>query len=48
MMGQQKGEGELFSYAINLEKREYGAIIRCGKFAAAIDFKFVREEVAHC
>jgi transposase len=47
MMGQQKGEGELFSYAINLEKR-----VRSDhplrRVAAAIDFKCVREEVAHC
>lgn len=47
MMGQQKREGELFSYAINLEKR-----VRSDhplrRVAALIDFKFVREEVAHC
>ena len=46
-MGQQSGEGELFSYAINLEKR-----VRSDhplrRVAAMIDFKFVREEVAHC
>jgi transposase len=45
MMGEQKGERELFSYAINLEKR-----VRSDhplrRVAAAIDFKFVREEVA--
>jgi transposase len=47
MMGQQKGERELFNYAINLEKR-----VRSDhplrRVAAAIDFGFVREEVAHC
>ena len=46
-MGQQSGERELFSYAINLEKR-----VRSDhplrRIAAAIDFKFVREEVAQC
>lgn len=47
MMGQQKSERELFSYAVNLEKR-----VRSDhplrRVAAAIDFGFVREEVAHC
>lgn len=47
MMGQQSGERELFSYAINLEKR-----VRTDhplrRVAGLIDFKFVREEVAHC
>ncbi len=47
MMGQQKSERELFSYAVNLEKR-----VRSDhplrRVAAAIDFKFVREKVAHC
>jgi hypothetical protein len=47
MMGQQSGERELFSYAINLEKR-----VRSDhplrRIAAAIDFQFVREEVAQC
>ena len=47
MMGQQKNERELFSYAINLEKR-----VRSDhplrRVAAAIDFGFVREAVAHC
>ena len=47
MMGQQKRERELFSYAINLEKR-----VRSDhplrRVAALIDFKFVREEVARC
>jgi transposase len=45
MMGEQKSEGELFSYAVNLEKR-----VRpdhpLRRVAALIDFKFVREEVA--
>ena len=45
MMGQQKSERELFNYAVNLEKR-----VRSDhplrRVAAAIDFKFVREEVA--
>jgi transposase len=47
MMGEQKSEPELFSYAVNLEKR-----VRSNhplrKVKAAIDFSFVREEVAHC
>ena len=47
MMGEQKGEQKLFSYAVNLEKR-----VRSDhplrRVAALIDFKFVREEVAHC
>jgi transposase len=47
MMGQQKSEPELFNYAVNLEKR-----VRSNhplrKVKAAIDFGFVREEVAHC
>ena len=47
MMGQQKGERELFSYAVNLEKR-----VRSDhplrRVAPAIDFGFVRAEVAHC
>lgn len=46
MMGEQKSERELFSYAVNLEKR-----VRSDhplrRVAAAIDFKFVREKVAH-
>ena len=47
MMGQQKGERELFNYTVNLEKR-----VRSDhplrRVAAAIDFGFVRKEVAHC
>jgi transposase len=47
MMGQQKSERELFNYAVNLEKR-----VRSDhplrRVAEAIDFGFVREEVAHC
>ena len=47
MMGEQKSEPELFNYAVNLEKR-----VRSDhplrRVAALIDFKFVREEVAHC
>ena len=46
-MGEQKSERELFSYAINLEKR-----VRSDhplrRVARLIDFKFVRAEVAHC
>jgi len=46
MMGEQKSERELFNYAVNLEKR-----VRSNhplrRVAAAIDFGFVREEVAH-
>lgn len=47
MMGQQRSERELFSYAINLEKRvRNDHPLR--RVAALVDFKFVREEVAHC
>ena len=47
MMGQQKQERELFNYAVNLEKRvRSDHPLRA--VAAAIDFGFVREEVAHC
>src|SRR5436190_7931973 len=46
MMGQAKSEPQLFSYAVNLEKR-----VRSDhplrRVAALVDFKFVREEVAH-
>jgi transposase len=47
MMGEQKSEPELFNYAINLEKR-VRANHPLRKVKAAIDFSFVREEVAHC
>src|SRR5437016_11899816 len=47
MMGEQKSEPELFNYAVNLEKRvRVNHPLRQVK--AAIDFSFVREEVAHC
>src|SRR2546428_13030561 len=47
MMGEQKSEPELFNYAVNLEKRvRANHPLRAVK--AAIDFGFVREEVAHC
>src|SRR5438477_11597168 len=47
MMGEQKNEPELFNYAVNLEKRvRSNHPLRAIK--AAIDFSFVREEVAHC
>src|SRR5947207_8693855 len=47
MMGEQKSEPQLFNYAVNLEKRvRVGHPLRQVK--AAIDFGFVREEVAHC
>ena len=45
MMGQQEEERELFSYAVNLEKRVRNDNPLRG-VAAAIDFGFVREEVA--
>jgi transposase len=47
MMGEQKSEPELFNYAVNLEKR-VRANHPLRKVKAAIDFSFVREEVAHC
>lgn len=47
MMGLQKSERELFSYAVNLEKRvRSDHPLRA--VAAAIDFRFVRAEVARC
>ena len=47
MMGQQKSGPELFNYAVNLEKRvRSDHVLR--RVEAAIDFGFVREEVAHC
>ena len=46
MMGEQKKEPQLFSYAVNLEKR-----VRSDhplrRVQRAIDFSFVRQEVAH-
>jgi len=47
MMGEQKSEPELFNYGVNLEKR-VRANHPLRKVKAAIDFGFVREEVAHC
>jgi transposase len=47
MMGEQKSEAQLFNYAVNLEKR-VRANHPLRKVKAAIDFGFVREEVAHC
>jgi transposase len=47
MMGQQKKEPELFNYAVNLEER-VRANHPLRAVRAAIDFSFVREEVAHC
>ena len=47
MMGEQKREPELFNYAVNLEKR-VRANHPLRKVKGAIDFAFVREEVAHC
>ena len=47
MMGTQKSEPQLFSYAVNLEKRVRAAH-PLRRVKATIDFGFVREEVAHC
>ena len=47
MMGEQKSEPQLFNYAVNLEKR-VRANHPLRQVKAAIDFDFVREEVAHC
>jgi transposase len=47
MMGEQRSETQLFSYAVNLEKR-VRADHPLRRVAELIDFKFVREEVAHC
>ena len=47
MMGQQESEPQLFNYAVNLEKR-VRANHPLRQIKAAIDFSFVREEVAHC
>ena len=47
MMGKQKSEPQLFNYAVNLEKR-VRANHPLRRVKEAIDFGFVREEVAHC
>lgn len=47
MMGQRKSEPQLFNYAVNLEKR-VRANHPLRQVKRAIDFGFVREEVAHC
>jgi transposase len=47
MMGEQKSEPQLFNYAVNLERR-VRASHPLRQIKAAIDFSFVREEVAHC
>src|SRR5438876_12249253 len=47
MMGEQKSEPQLFNYAVNLEKRVRAAH-PLRQVKAAVDFSFVREEVAHC
>src|SRR5438477_8874766 len=47
MMGEQRSERELFNYAVNLEKR-VRANHPLRQVKVAIDFSFVREEVAHC
>ena len=47
MMGEQRQERALFSYAINLEKR-VRADHPLRRVAAAVDFSFVRQEVAQC
>ena len=47
MMGEQKSEPQLFNYAVNLEKR-VRASHPLRQVKRAIDFAFVREEVAHC
>jgi hypothetical protein len=47
MMGTQKGEPQLFNYAVNLEKR-VRANHPLRRVRAVIDFSFVREEVARC
>ena len=47
MMGTQNREQQLFSYAVNLEKR-VRANHPLRRVKADIDLSFVREEVAHC
>src|SRR6266481_3277911 len=47
MMGTQNREQQLFSYAVNLEKR-VRASHPLRRVKAAIDLSFVREEVVHC
>jgi transposase len=47
MMGIRNREQQLFSYAVNLEKR-VRANHPLRQVKAAIDFSFVREDVAHC
>jgi transposase len=47
MLGTQESEPQLFHYAVNLEKR-VRANHPLRQIKAAMDFSFVREEVAHC
>jgi transposase len=47
MMGQQAGQKELFSYEVDLDRR-IRADHPLRAVRAAIDFSFVRQEVAHC
>jgi len=45
-MGTQKSDSQLFNYAVNLDKR-VRANHPLRRVKTAIDFSFVREEVAH-
>ena len=45
-MGRQPEQKELFSYQLDLDKRDRGReSTRCGRVAAAMDFSFVRAGV---
>jgi hypothetical protein len=47
MMGTHDGQQEMFNYAVNLDRR-VRADHPLRAIRAALDFGFVREEVAHC
>ena len=47
MMGEQQSEPQLFTYAVNLDKR-VRANHPLRRVKQLIDFSFAREEVAHC
>ena len=47
MMGTHDGQQEMFNYAVNLDRR-VRAEHPLRAVRAAVDFNFVRAEVAHC
>jgi len=47
MMGIHQSQSELFNYSVNLDQR-VRADHPLRRVAQAVDFSFVRDEVAHC